>query len=848
MKTCVSFLFAGLALAAGAESSTKLEALAEKKLAAANGSRTAAIAEFRKAAAQRVAEAEKMFNQKKEEIEIDTDSLDDADDELMPGASNSAAQMKKDGEAKHYLQTAVDFDYGAKPFEFDRWIAKAKAVKGVSKKVADEIEKVRLAVEKDRDPTEKDPPPPKPAAAKADPVKDALAEVEAAVAANKPPKVLADLWSKLGWEAFRHFRTDLCLRARDEIAKLKKQPGHNAGRWVTACASFENLKTFPKSEAETAAPKTLADLGVEDKRTMVVGELDWDAEDATKCVEEAISSGATTLVFEDKGSPWYVKTIVPRSNQRLVFKKGVKVLMDRVSKQLKDKSSMILLHNVENVIIEGEGGPEDVYVGKYKDLAERRKESNDYGGSGLCVAGAKNCVIRNITFGANSMDGAVICGGGNSAREIWLENLVLTDNYRQAMSVTDSVGLYCRNVSFLNTHGNDPMCGIDFEPDYETYANADSYFYDCTFGGNAGAAVNWSSSSFYPVTCHMKRCHFQKAPNCYQINIFARCGVYLGNDVRAPSKLVFEDCDMAVNTDSFPIRFDNSSFFDVDVKNFKVKEIGPHNPNRPSVGNSPITFNLARTYGKNINDYQKRCGGRIHVEGLEVEGWEKHPIVDFRDRVGTYSVGGITGSAVMNGKTWDLSQFSYEAPEKGLEEVAKFNPDDFLPPAKTAAANPAELPVGFSLAWGHPWFEPEPVYRALYFDGGWKMKKIQVAVTELGLEKFPVAYYCRGSGSLLRISEKARGTPYTLYFEVPAGGKPCTFKVVWGTGVVCNAKGEEVKKIDWSGSAQYVVCTPSSNESEVWSLKMNTGTTLRFFAPFTGIVAESPDSLPRKRQ
>jgi len=844
----LSLLVAAGCLEAFAETSVKLEEKAAKKMAAANGSRTVAIAEYRAAAARRIAEEKQLYAKaKKEELEIEADAMATDDDaELLPGASNAAAQMKLDAEALHYLQTAVDYDFGAKPFACDRYLAKAKGVKGVSKKVTAEIEKFRMALEKDRDATEVDPPAPNPDVVKANPLKDAQSRLEAAIAAKKPDKVLAGLWSEVGYEAFRQFRPELCAQARDEIAKLKKQqPGRYAGRWVTSIRTFENLKTFPKAENETAAPKSLKEMGVKEKHTIVVGELDWDAEDATKCVEDAIASGATTLVFEDKGSPWYVKSIVPRSNQRLVFKKGVKVLMDKVSKQLVDKSPMILLKDVENVIIEGEGGPDDVYVGKYADYAERTRLSKDYGGSGLDILGAKNCVIRNITFGANSTDGVCIGSGANSSQDIWLENLVLRDNYRQAMSVVDAIGLYCRNVSFLNTIGGDPMCGIDFEPEFETYANADCYFYDCTFGGNAGAAVNWSSSSFYPVTCHMKRCHFEKARNCGQITVFARCGVYLGNDVKAPSKLVFEDCDMACNTDSFPLKIENASFFDIEVKNFKVKDIGPHDPNRKAVGNSPITFNLARSYGKGINDYQKRCGGRIHVEGLEVEGWAKHPVIEFRDRIGTYSVGGISGSATMNGQKIDLSTFSYEAPEIGLEDLAKFSPEDYLPPAKTAAANPAELPVGFSFGWKHAWFEAEPVFRALYFDdGAWQMKKIQTGVTELGLERFPVAYYCRGRGSTFRFSQKERGKAYTFYFEVPGGRKPCTLKVLRGVGKLRNAKGETVRSFEWTGSSQYATCQSASDASEIWSMTMESVAEVRFFAPFSGIIAESPEALP----
>ena len=60
-------------------------------------------------------------------------------------------------------------------------------------------------------------------------------------------------------------------------------------------------------------------MGVKETHTAIAGELDWDPEDATACIREAIESGATTIILEDRGSPWYVQTIKPKSNQRIVL-------------------------------------------------------------------------------------------------------------------------------------------------------------------------------------------------------------------------------------------------------------------------------------------------------------------------------------------------------------------------------------------------------------------------------------------------------------------------------------------------------------------------------------------------
>ena len=56
----------------------------------------------------------------------------------------------------------------------------------------------------------------------------------------------------------------------------------------------------------------------------------------------------------------------------------------------------------------------------------------------------------------------------------------------------------------------------------------------------------------------------------------------------------------------------------------------------------------------------------------------------------------------MNGKTIDMSAYAYKAPEKamGLRDIRKFDPANYVPPAKDAKADtPASIPVSFGLTW-----------------------------------------------------------------------------------------------------------------------------------------------------
>ena len=307
---------------------------------------------------------------------------------------------------------------------------------------------------------------------------------------------------------------------------------------------------------------------------------------------------------------------------------------------------------------------------------------------------------------------------------------------------------------------------------------------------------------------------------------------------------------MKTHTGSRPFSIRNSSSYDIDIRGFRIKDIGPHKPDREEKGGAPIVFSLQqnlRRWGRDpVYDFE-RNGGRIRIEGLVVEGFGDPRPIGFYDECGTYSVTNISGEATVNGKKWDLSQFFYNAPEKGWGLIPKFEPGDYLPPRVTAADTPDEAPVAFSFDWRGPWWDPAPEYRALYFqDGAWKVKLIGDNVRELGLEKLPVAYYCRSADSRFKMCGKKKDQPYTVYFEMPAGGKPCMLKFR-GNGFVKNAKGETVGAFERWGK-KYVTCAPASDASEVWSITSTSQwCTVWFFAPMSGIIAEKPEYLPRHR-
>ena len=51
----------------------------------------------------------------------------------------------------------------------------------------------------------------------------------------------------------------------------------------------------------------------------------FDKDDATKCLQKAIDSGAEKVIVDNVGSPWIISPVKLRSNLELVFADGVQV-------------------------------------------------------------------------------------------------------------------------------------------------------------------------------------------------------------------------------------------------------------------------------------------------------------------------------------------------------------------------------------------------------------------------------------------------------------------------------------------------------------------------------------------
>ena len=662
--------------------------------------------------------------------------------------------------------------------------------------------------------------------------------------------------------AYRNLRFARVERGLAEHERLGVKFGAHIYRSKMMMKELADLRGFPRAEESIRFPRALADFGVADTNTVHAKDFGWNADNATACLQKAMDTGATTVVLDDMGAPWRISCVTNRSNQRLLFRKGARILADRHTQEHDRKGvDVFRVWNCSNVIFEGEG---DNSIGKWETYEERRKWNKKYGSCGLDLKAADHVSVRNLRIAECSMDAICLSGSEPYNTEVFLEDCTLESCYRQAMSICGADGVYCRNVKFLNTRGGAPMAGIDLEPAIECFPNTGIYLYDCTFEGNGGGGFVFYTSTYAPMTVHLKRCTF--APNGpTPVEVFARCGIYMNAGVKAPAKALIEDCDLVTYADTPALNLQGSSLFDVTLRNCRLRENGQKRNRHGRVRASPIRFSLNREFGP--DGIPAHMVGKVRFENVTADGWKGAPLVKFADEFGMLDVKGVfEGEVVFNGRKTDAAAFTHEAPDLRLKKLELPDLAALPPPTRKVAADEVYR-SNMSLSWNGAWFQSRPTYQILYWAEAGRVVRIDdVALTNAttGWHAYlpphqkdgwsfktmtgarPVYMSDTTGNSLAKYVLKDVSRGYTGYFLVPGKAK---LRVSWGGLDVRNAAGElagSVRQDDYDGRHVFDL-EPHSGHPEVWSFTTPPGgrtRVMRFHAPLSGYWADDPADLP----
>ena len=493
--------------------------------------------------------------------------------------------------------------------------------------------------------------------------------------------------------------------------------------WTMAAGAVAAEK-FPMTAAEIGFGKTLADFGVRDAKTVFAQDFGFNPSNATAAIQKAIDSGATTVVIDAMPTPWYVDSLSPRSNQRILLKKGAKVMMDKTTPK-KRRGPLFSIKQVKNVIVEGEG--KESFVGGYASYEERKANCKWYGKSAFALDRATNVVIRSLRVADSEEDG-VFFGGDLRCPSVdtWLENLDLDSHYRQACSICCADGVFCTNVTFRNTRGNEPSAGIDVEPAYPCSPNTRMHLFDCRFENNNGGGIVFATCSDYPIRFYAKGCSFGPQENAV-ISVPARGEAYFPKKIKPDVKIVFEDCDIESYSNVPAIGYSTAPLFDCTFRRIRFRDNGRMGYWKEKTPTSPLFFRLDRDYGP--DNVPAHMVGVSTFEDVTIEGWKGKPVLAFADELGKVSVKkAFRGTVAFNGGKVNLASFKYEAPDLFEPRLKRVSVKDLLSPS--LIPRPSSLvphPSNCSISWNGAWFQELPAYT--YFFHAEKGAKVSFTVT-----------------------------------------------------------------------------------------------------------------------
>ena len=650
-----------------------------------------------------------------------------------------------------------------------------------------------------------------------------------------PKNDLANAWNFYGFYAFNAVDHARVLQTMEGLKKVGAKPGsYFAYRAEPSIRMFEDLKTFPRDVSTIAFPKE--NIWVKGTRTVHAKDYGWNATDATDAVQKALDDPKADIVVLDKmASPWLVTNVKVPSNKTLVFETGVRVHATEAEQRSNSRKTLIELSGgTDNQALIGKG---DVVIGKYPDAATRDRYVKEEGGTGVYLEGAHNVLIRDLTIAECGCDGLTLGGCHRMNAFVYVENVVLDHNARQAMSMCNGTDVFLKNVRFLNTRGAQPMAGIDFEPSIqEVEATCNVYLIDCAFDNNLGGNVVFSESSTYPVTVLFKNCDIG-SHDYGAIRINALCGLYQGNRTDAPSDIIFDGCSIKGVSWCPPVTVENANLFHVTFRDCDITEV----KGKPT-GTSPFAFLLNREYynpsGGDRTWYQKE--GSLAFDNVRITGWKGSEPLSFKDKSGHYSVKGVHGKVTMNGKVVDMTKFRYEAPDFKYGEVpARIEASELSPIVASEPGKAGSVAFHARSAW---WVGEHKYELFTRQDGSYAAAEIG-AKDAVRASRPGTAFRCLTSDRLFRLE-----SPSTVYFEVPPGKGEAVLKLVdVGRAELVKGRDKTVEAFESRNlrDGYLYVKVKQQQKSQVYGLRATNGPLVfKFFAPYSGLVAADPLSVP----
>lgn len=640
-----------------------------------------------------------------------------------------------------------------------------------------------------------------------------------------------------------------------------------------------------------------------------VSSFGFDPEDATAIIQKAIDSGAERVILDQVGKPWITQPLFLRSKLDFVFEPGVRLLAKPGAFQNK-RDCLLNLHGCRDVNIIGAEGAE-IAMRKPDYQNPERYELGEWR-YGIRAYGVKNLVIRDLAIKASGGDGICVTGLARPerdqihpadepyrqeimaesllcARHVLIENCLVDDNHRQAITVAGVRDIVIRNCILSNTKGTPPQAGIDFEPDgIDTYC-VNALVEKTTFHNNTGSAIDiFVGSRHEPLSITIRDCDF----TCPATAISA-----IG---RQDSK------GGIVNLENLRIQMTGDRPFLL-LRNRWAKDVAYHLKD--------ITVTAEKTFQKTpifiaIDNAWKTEFGDVSFQNVAINGYaDQVPLMGMKVLASPSELVNMTGTVTYNGRPVDMAQFiqspdfkisRFQAPQYRVETFAAPAGERFattFPPLRYQSElliyGEAGENIGFSLRYnwvsrrmktyrdklrlsgpaGHALelgdFVFNPQDKSI--DPNNVSKRFTAVLPATGCYRLPLdpgfgGYILEPDESLrwafiggvkneyntlLRPTSK----DITGYFEVPAGVRDFAIEFSGGTGakampaVIRDDQGQTALETTLrEETAVLKFSRPDASASVVWSFTVSrpfAGLYIRLPHPLTGVWAGCPGNLPR---
>ena len=605
----------------------------------------------------------------------------------------------------------------------------------------------------------------------------------------------------------------------------------------------------------------------------------FDKVNATKNIQAALDSGNKEIIIDYTGSDWIVDPLYLRSNQTVFIEDNV-VIRARKNGFHDTKDSIFFVSGVDNVKVIG---GKNVVIINENDYFNRKVYSQSEHRHTFRIAGCKNIVVKNLKLQGSGGDGIYVRDGVSRSekkripsKNITLENLFVTKQGRQGLSVISVNGLYVRNCVFEKTCGVSPLSGVDFEPNHPHNELIDCVLENCVFAANDGyAAVHFLghlNNTSKPVSISYKNCRFttSRASN-----------IGISRGVKPPKgRISFENCTVSAAR-GHSIQFDFAKDFPVIFNNIKIEhtsKVPVFSISMPkiyeTISGCVELKNISVTAPENAQDfnvflYPAPVKSSLVIKNVSING---KPVVSCKE---LERLRALHNNYSLKAASCDINTLqspapaakAYKRPQK--QSIAYRNARTLLLDGRKGEKISVVLSTtGVARRHGACSYTiTDPQGKVIRKQALTNPKNVKITFvpkqngwykfTTFSRSKLTVTTDYRGHGYLMGNRLQLFRSRGSIFFEVPAGLKNFQF-VIWGdpgetvTASLIAPNGKTViKKTNFDKPEFFIASSTNDKKSEIWQIKIDKSRddfSILFTTPLNGIIAENPDLLLRSKK